>query len=387
MRKTYLSKTSISKILAVFFILFSISIVSFPVSAQNNQQGSVIPDRHSEENIKRGERFFLGLLPKNNTEPSCVSCHNIKESDTLDWNPSAMAIAVKYAMKDTSEFLQVLKQPSGNKIEQVHKNITIDNADLKLVKLYLDNMAREGPPKEKPRVDQLLVFLFLGAIITLILLDLIFFKKMRPRFLFVIILLGALSGQAYIVSRDAIKLGRQQNYAPDQPIKFSHKVHVTDNKIACLYCHTTAERSKSAGIPAVSLCMNCHVLIREGTHSGKFEISKIVDASENGKPINWVRIHNLPDFVYFSHAIHVGAAKLDCAQCHGDIGKMDITRQVNDLSMGWCVNCHRNTKVANFSENSYYNSFAKLHDDLKAGRITSVTAQDVGANDCMKCHY
>ena len=132
--------------------------------------------------------------------------------------------------------------------------------------------------------------------------------------------------------------------------------------------------------------MNCHVLIREGTNSGKFEISKIVESSEKGIPIEWTRIHNLPDHVFFSHAVHVGSGKLDCNACHGPVEEMDLMRQHSDLSMGWCVNCHRETKV-DFEGNGYYDQYIKLHEDLKSGAKEKITAEDIGANDCMKCHY
>jgi hypothetical protein len=206
------------------------------------------------------------------------------------------------------------------------------------------------------------------------------------KFIPLIILLVAFGWQVKMIVTDAIKLGRQENYAPDQPIKFSHKVHAGENGIDCMYCHTTAEQSKSAGIPATNLCMNCHILIREGTNSGKFEIAKVVDAAENGHSIEWKRIHNLPDHVYFSHAVHVGSGKLDCMQCHGPVDEMDIMEQHSDLSMGWCVNCHRDTEV-DFGNNGYYEHYVKLHEEMKSGAIDSVTAADIGANDCMRCHY
>jgi hypothetical protein len=189
-----------------------------------------------------------------------------------------------------------------------------------------------------------------------------------------------------MIATDAMRLGRQENYAPDQPVKFSHKVHVGENGIDCKYCHTTVEQGKSAGIPATNLCMNCHIIIREGTNSGKFEIAKIVDAVEKGEPIEWIRIHNLPEHVYFNHSVHVSSGKIDCAQCHGAVEEMDIMKQHSDLSMGWCVNCHRDTKVQ-FAENPYYDTYIKLHEDLRTGKIDSITAEQIGANDCMKCHY
>jgi len=250
----------------------------------------------------------------------------------------------------------------------------------------LDELAKTGPPSAGPTINQIVIFLFLGLLMTLGLLDLIFFHKVKYRFITVFIIVVALVLQVKMVAEAAINLGRSQNYAPDQPIKFSHKVHAGYNKIDCKYCHTTAEYSKSAGIPAMELCMNCHILVREGTRSGKFEIAKVVEANETQTPVKWVRLHNLPDHVFFSHAQHVGVAKVDCKKCHGQVQEMDIMRQNSDLSMGWCINCHRETKV-NFKDNAYYDNYLKLHEDLKTGKLDTVRAVNIGANDCMRCHY
>ncbi len=343
-------------------------------------------DGHSHDDIKRGERFFKGLLPFNFKGQSCVSCHNLVATDTLNWNPSAMAIAIKYADRDFESFKASIEEPVGNKLTVVHAGINIGEEDLKTVKAYLDNMAMVGPKPIKPSINNLLIFLFFGMLITWALLELIFFRRIKYRIIPVIVLLGSLGYQGKVISEEAIKLGRSQGYAPDQPIKFSHKVHAGENGIDCKYCHHTAESSKSAGIPAMNLCMNCHVLIREGTNSGKFEIAKIVNAVENKEPVEWVRLHNLPDHVFFSHAIHVGVAKLDCQKCHGPVEEMNLMRQNADLSMGWCVNCHRETDVK-FKENGYYESFAKMHEEMEIGDLASVKAEDIGANDCMRCHY
>ncbi|MBN2774642.1 MAG: cytochrome c3 family protein, partial [Prolixibacteraceae bacterium] len=312
MGKTNRQKTSIRLILAVFISLFLVTVTPSAIYAEEDQHDSVITDGHSKEDITRGQRFFMGLLPRNNEGPSCVSCHNLKLSDTLNWNPSALEIAIKYSTKSYDDFQQAVKQPVGIKMEQVHQNFQIEDEDLQKVKLYLDDFAHTGIPKQKISISNLMLFLFLGIVMAFLLLDLIFFRKIKPRFIHVIIIVGALSWQISIVVKDAIRLGRQENYAPDQPIKFSHKVHAGENGIDCMYCHTTVEQSKSAGIPAANLCMNCHIIIREGNNSGKFEISKVVQANETGTPIEWTRIHNLPDHVFFSHAVHVGSGKLDC---------------------------------------------------------------------------
>lgn len=348
--------------------------------------GSLLEDGHADDQINRGKRFFMGLLPFERKHESCVSCHHIRQSDTLNWNPSAWDIALKFAGRDFSSFQQAVMQPVGIKMEASHKGFAISEEDLKTVKIYLDDMAHHGPHAEKPTYYNLIIFLFLGLLITWALVELIFLRKIRVRMVPVIILLGSFGWQVKMITTDAIRLGRQENYAPDQPVKFSHKVHAGDNGIDCMYCHTTADHSKSAGIPATNLCMNCHVLIREGTNSGRFEIAKIVEASEKGIPIEWTKIHNLPDHVFFSHAVHVGSGKIDCNACHGPVEEMDLMRQHSDLSMGWCVNCHRETRV-DFAENKYYDQYIKLHEDLKSGAKEMVTAEDIGANDCMKCHY
>lgn len=375
-------KAIIPLVLVSFFLISGIPLMA-NTSADESEE---FTDNHSHADIQRGERFFKGLLPKDRKSESCVSCHNIYHSDTLNWNPSAVDIAVKYAGKDFAEFQSAVMQPNGIKMEASHKDFNIEEEDLKKVKLYLDDLALTGTPNVGPTVTQIMLFILLGVLLTLALLELIFFHKIKYRLVPVLILLASLGLQVKMVATAAIDLGRTQNYAPDQPIKFSHKVHAGDNKIDCKYCHHTAEFGKSAGIPATELCMNCHVLVREGTRSGKFEIAKVIDAYENKKPVEWTRIHNLPDHVFFSHAQHVGVAKVDCQKCHGAVQEMDIMKQTSDLSMGWCINCHRETKV-DFKDNAYYDNYMKLHDQLKGGGIDTIRAVDIGANDCMRCHY
>jgi hypothetical protein len=387
MKKPSLFLTVTQRIKFVFavFIFSFIVISSLPVVVSAQDDPDEFAEDHSED-LKRGERFFKGLLPKDRKFESCVSCHTLAHSDTLNWNPSAMDIAVKFAGKDFADFQSAVMQPNGKKMEASHKNFAIEEADLQKIKVYLDDLAVNGPPLVGPTITQIILFLTLGLFMTLALLDLIFFHKVKYRFVTVFVLIVALVLQVKMVADAAIKLGRSQNYAPDQPIKFSHKVHAGDNKIDCKYCHTTVEYGKSAGIPAMELCMNCHVLVREGTRSGKFEIAKVVEANEMKKPVEWVRLHNLPDHVFFSHAQHVGVGKVDCKQCHGQVQEMDIMKQTSDLSMGWCINCHRQTKV-NFKDNAYYDNYMKLHNELKSGKIDTVRAVNIGANDCMRCHY
>jgi len=220
----------------------------------------------------------------------------------------------------------------------------------------------------------------------------------------------------YMVAKGAIGLGRQKDYQPVQPIYYSHKVHAGINQINCLYCHGSAEQSKHAAIPSVNTCMNCHKAIQayekgpkifdeDGNEiDGTAEIQKLYeyagfdpnqpnkwDPSMNKKPIEWVKIHNLPDHVYFSHAQHVTAGKVQCQSCHGAINEMGEVKQVADLSMGWCINCHRESNVQfNYDStkgNKFYSIYEKFHNDLKAGKMDSIKVKDIGGLECQKCHY
>jgi mono/diheme cytochrome c family protein len=194
----------------------------------------------------------------------------------------------------------------------------------------------------------------------------------------------------------AIDLGRSQGYAPDQPIKFSHALHVGQNKIECQYCHSTVEKSKHASIPGTQVCMNCHKYVQQGPKYGKDEIAKIYDYAgwdvdkqkftEAPKNIEWVKIHNLPDHVYFNHSQHVKVGGIKCQTCHGKVEEYEVMKQFAPLSMGWCINCHRQTEVK-FAENNYYSVFQKYQEELKKGTKAKVTVEDIGGTECQKCHY
>jgi hypothetical protein len=132
------------------------------------------------------------------------------------------------------------------------------------------------------------------------------------------------------------RVGVHQGYAPEQPIAFPHKVHAGDNQIPCLYCHYAARTSRHAGIPPIGLCMNCHGMMEKQT----VEIEKLKEAVQLGRPVAWVKIHNLPDFVYFNHSQHVQSG-VACQRCHGPVEQMDRVRQFAPLTMGWCLDCHR----------------------------------------------
>jgi hypothetical protein len=139
-----------------------------------------------------------------------------------------------------------------------------------------------------------------------------------------------------LVAWELSRIGVHQGYAPYQPIGFPHKVHAGDNKIPCLYCHFAARTSRHAGIPPASVCMNCHHLLEKQT----VEIEKLKESVQEQRPIRWIKIHNLPDFVYFNHSQHV-LSGVACQRCHGPVERMERVQQVAPLTMGWCIECHR----------------------------------------------
>jgi mono/diheme cytochrome c family protein len=217
----------------------------------------------------------------------------------------------------------------------------------------------------------------------------------------------------YYTIQGAIGLGRNKGYQPEQPIYYSHKVHAGVNQVSCLYCHGGAYEGKHANVPSVNVCMNCHMAIsaysgdklfrEDGTEvNANAEIQKIYAASGwdpktkkyTGKetPIEWTKIHNLPDHVYFNHSQHTRAGKVQCQTCHGPIQEMGEVKQFADLSMGWCINCHRESKVNFYNAetgegNKFYSIYEKFHNDIKNKKVDSVTVEMIGGTECQKCHY
>lgn len=214
-----------------------------------------------------------------------------------------------------------------------------------------------------------------------------------------------LLSSAYFVYGYLMQIGVDQGYMPLQPIHYSHKIHAGANQIECKYCHSSARVSKHSGIPSLNVCMNCHQNIAEYNGEEDFEngytkdfytkeIKKLYAAvgwdEENQRytgdtqPVKWVRIHNLPDFVYFNHAQHVEVGEIECQKCHGPVEEMEIMYQHSSLTMGWCINCHRETNVKTES-NEYY---AKIHEALsKKYGVEKLTVAQMGGLECGKCHY
>jgi len=203
------------------------------------------------------------------------------------------------------------------------------------------------------------------------------FVKSKPVIFLVAFLFTAIAFK--VVVNQLYAVGVQKGYAPKQPIAFSHKIHAGDYQIDCNYCHTGVRKSKSANIPSPNICMNCHSSVK--TESP--EIQKIYAAIEENKPIEWIRVHNLPDLAYFNHSQHVKVGGIECQTCHGPIEEMEVVRQHSLLTMGWCIDCHRKTDV-NSKGNEYYTNLVELHE---AESKDAMKVEDIGGLECSKCHY
>ncbi len=234
-------------------------------------------------------------------------------------------------------------------------------------------------------------------------------NKRFMTFLTVVLALGFL----YATYSYLMGIGVEKDYQPVQPIAFSHKIHAGDNGVDCNYCHSSARHSKHSGIPSANVCMNCHMYIdgseiADAAGNPKYggerspEIQKIYAAigwdpeartyieGYEQKPIQWIRIHNLPDLAYFNHAQHVTAGQVECQTCHGPVQEMEEVYQYSELTMGWCINCHRETEIK--GDNGYYagsiDGSASISDRLvERFHSEKITAASIGGLECGKCHY
>jgi mono/diheme cytochrome c family protein len=226
----------------------------------------------------------------------------------------------------------------------------------------------------------------------------------KNQFLVLITSIFLILASGYFVYGFLMQVGVDKDYEPIQPIHYSHRIHAGSNGINCKYCHSSARVSKNAGIPSLNVCMNCHKNISEvsdttatADHSKAFydgEIKKLYTAvgwdqstqkyTGKSQPVKWVRIHNLPDFVYFNHSQHVTVAGIECQTCHGPVQTYEIQKQFAPLTMGWCIDCHRKTDVK-MEGNEYY---TKIHEELsKKYGVDKLTAAQMGGLECGKCHY
>ena len=345
-------------------------------------------------------------------------------------NTTSMVTTDPYAMKLFAKFNSVMTQFDASSVSNKDIDAVLDWADKYEKPAAVPGANTTGNPSGEDDNSLLYGLLTLIlAVIALILLQVnsnlkklsdekqgirtpnpVPFYRNKAYLLLGVILLFLIGG--YFTIEAAIGLGRAKGYQPVQPIYYSHKVHAGTNQISCLYCHGGAQYGKQANIPSVNICMNCHMAIKEysgdpitredgSSVNGTAEIKKLYEYSgwnpdlkkydKPGKPIEWVRIHNLPDHVYFNHSQHVKVGQQKCQTCHGNIQEMPEVAQFAELSMGWCINCHRETKVQ-FNDdkgngNKFYSLYEKFHEDIKNKKYDSVTVEKIGGTECQKCHY
>ncbi len=418
-----MSKTSISNLVSRLSLLIILSFFFTTVRAANAPDPAL---------VSQGEVLF---------KENCKSCHAVHAQEV---GPALKDVTKRRDVKWLSAWIRNsnLVIASGDKYavdlynkfgkSQMTAFPTFKDEEIKAVLAYIDEQSKpendpankklDGPvtpggdpnaPKEEDTTSTIILILVVVVLI-LVLTTLIVFLSVIKRFLKdkeatlseadkelvnqKVDLVAVVKSKMFITIVSllfvtiavracwlgALSIGVEQNYQPVQPIAFSHKLHAGDNKINCNYCHTGAYKSKQANIPSVNICMNCHTHVTEGSRFGKEAIATVVKAYNDGAPIKWVRVHNLPDLAYFNHSQHTTVAGIECQKCHGPIEEMEVVRQHSPLTMGWCINCHRETAV-NSKDNAYYDRLLKVHADSK--KKGEMKAEDIGAIDCSKCHY
>lgn len=405
-------KLSSRKVLSIFVLLFITSInVGFT------------------QNVELGEGLFSS---------NCASCHylgpedkkligpglndHILEEYSIEWlyswiknsseliasgDEKAIAIFEEYNKTQMTAFPQLSNEDIDNLLAYIQEGpseVVVDTGGEAVV-------TDTGASSESMMVLYVaLAILFLSLIvlirvknvlkdakgektITLVQGAVTWFKK-NPVAIITLVIIALLYG-GKLTWDGLLTVGVQQGYQPEQPIAFSHKIHAGENGVDCNYCHSGARHSKTSGIPSANVCMNCHTYISSGTQTGTTEIAKIYDAigfdpetrtyieGYEQKPIEWVRIHNLPDLAYFNHSQHVNVAGVECQTCHGPVEEMDVVEQHAPLTMAWCIECHRETEID--TDNPYYHDLNENWVEKYHGE--DMTVDKIGGLECGKCHY
>ena len=383
--------------LPLFFSLVFILILSFDVWAQQGDPklGKALFNTHCASCHKLDKKLIGPALGKisERREISWLKAW-IKDNAALRASGDADAIAIfeEYKASPMTAFPQL----SEVDIENI-----IAYTDAEPVKKTNAKVAvAEDTNKRKTSTVWISYFVFIvlvGGVLYV-------YLATNNTFLKVVVTIVLLLNIVYFGFTALLDIGVDQGYQPIQPIAFSHKIHAGDNKIDCQYCHSSAKNSSVSGIPSVNICMNCHRNIAEvseetatAEHSKTFydaEIQKLYKAagwdSENlqytgqTQPIKWIRIHNLPDFVYFNHSQHVIVGDIKCQKCHGPVETMEEVYQYAPLTMGWCIECHKETNIK-MKGNDYYKN---IHEQLaKKYGVEKVTVAQMGGKECGKCHY
>lgn len=380
---------------------------------------------------------------------NCSSCHSITDQKLV--GPGLKGVQSRWPDKDklyawvknSPEFLKTGDAYANQLFEQYNKSPMtpfpdLSNEQIDAILKYVEEGDKKGPipgptptpgPTSDAEPNNTLTYVLLGLALLLVILVVVLkgvkkslnkvvneknglpeeaelgtaesIKKWisKNKAIVIIVVILLVIGGLKDIWNGLLSIGVYEGYAPEQPIKFSHKIHAGDNKINCVYCHSGAEKSRNAGIPAAMVCMNCHKGIQQGSVTGDTEIKKIYAALDydpatqtygnNPKPIKWVKVHNLPDLAYFNHSQHVVVGGVACQTCHGEVEKMDVLSQHSPLTMGWCVDCHRKTEVKMEGSEYYQEIHNRLSDDLKKKfkEDGKITVDELGGIECAKCHY
>jgi mono/diheme cytochrome c family protein len=416
--------TRFSLSLFIFFLSLTLNFSSLAQTAPQATTASVPPAGADPALISAGESLF-----KNN----CQTCHSpfervvgpalkgISQRRNIDWITNFVHGPEKVITVDKDPYAVALYQKYGPTFMQSFPNLK--KSDVEAIVAYVENAV---PPVKKDEgkgetgtggggngggndtVLYGLIILVLGLLIIVLILILTVVKKylkdkeaaladsekeivnqtfsvtavVKSNYFITIVAVIFIAVAAKSCWVGLMGIGIEQNYAPKQPIPFSHKLHAGKYKIDCNYCHTGVTKGKQANIPSLNICMNCHKEIKKGP-SGEAALANLRKHYEEGIPVKWVRVHNLPDLAYFNHSQHVKVGGIECKTCHGDIDSMDVVRQHSPLTMGWCINCHRTTAV-NGKDNAYYDKLIQLHNSKTKG---DMTVAQIGGLECSKCHY
>lgn len=366
--------------------------------------------RLSKKNLRKGYDLFFNSSPCMENGKSCAQCHTVNRTDSFNWNPTLHEIGNRIRSMSYDEFRELLTDPFGSDLlmeshisfmylaDTVPKGsfVTVSaesyrfcftEEELQSLFDYIRVTAAMPQPKTRQKFNfRAWGVVFFAFLIFLAAFDLLISKKIRLRRYHWLIITISLTAVYLLIRRDLLLLGLQAGYSPDQPIRFSHRQHCRDNEINCLYCHPAAKHAMSAGFPSRGLCMNCHLIIREGSKAGEFELRKLTLAAASNKPIRWKRVNSLPAHVGFSHRQHAGIGHIDCLKCHVQLDESDRVKQIVPLSMNWCLDCHQQKYVIP-GQNAYYReTYASLTGLRQPHGSDSISVKDLGGWDCMNCH-
>ena len=427
------------KLLSQWSFLGLAILLAFSISQKSFASTSLLPTIAAD--TVKGETLF---------KANCAACHNLYKKMT---GPALFGVGDKYEKEWLYKWIRnsqdMVKSGDAQAVKIFEENnkavmtpfpqLTNEDIDNIIAYTYVEKKIVAPPPGPGPDTSNTgggmsnniilaalaLVFLLLVVMLFLVSKTLrriaeangveydvkekrlpVWKAVVQNQFLMLVFAIFLLLSAGYFAYGWMSQVGVDQGYAPVQPIHYSHRIHAGDNQIDCNYCHSSARKSKTSGIPSLNVCMNCHKSISEVAETTQAEGQKEYGVDYNSEiqklyaavgwdvntqsytgetqPVKWVRIHNLPDFAYFNHSQHVTVAGVECQKCHGPVEEYEIMEQFAPLTMGWCINCHRETNV-NIEDNAYYE---KIHEELsKKYGVDKLTAAQMGGLECGKCHY